>query len=123
MTNENPIGILCHSSESVHQQLMSLQVQTLSDVNQQLQSSLADTTKAHQAERLKRDNLHKQVLVQPCMRVTCPAISRGPCAHARPTALVPPYIIRAYHINRRRYTSIHCLMQSHHRQPEPFWLA
>lgn len=33
----------------------------MSDVNQRLQASLAETTKAHQAERLKRDNLHKQV--------------------------------------------------------------
>ena len=39
-----------------------MQVQALTDVNQRLQSSLADTTKAHQAERLKRDNLHKQVM-------------------------------------------------------------
>lgn len=39
-----------------------MQVQTLTDVNQRLQASLADTTKAHQAERLKRDNLHKQVM-------------------------------------------------------------
>ena len=38
-----------------------MQVQTLTDVNQRLQASLADATKAHQAERLKRDNLHKQV--------------------------------------------------------------
>lgn len=41
---------------------VSMQVQALTDVNQRLQSSLADTTKAHQAERLKRDNLHKQVV-------------------------------------------------------------
>ena len=41
-----------------------MQVQALTDVNQRLQSSLADTTKAHQAERLKRDNLHKQVVHQ-----------------------------------------------------------
>lgn len=39
-----------------------MQVQALTDVNQRLQSSLAETTKAHQAERLKRDNLHKQVM-------------------------------------------------------------
>ena len=54
---------------------VSMQVQTMTDVNQRLQSSLADTTKAHQAERLKRDNLHKQVThhcshciqLEPCM--------------------------------------------------------
>ncbi len=44
-----------------------MQVQTLSDVSQRLQSSLADTTKAHQAERLKRDNLHKQVMPHLCL--------------------------------------------------------
>ena len=44
-----------------------MQVQTLSDVSQRLQSSLADTTKAHQAERLKRDNLHKQVMPLLCL--------------------------------------------------------
>ncbi len=44
-----------------------VQVQTLSDVSQRLQSSLADTTKAHQAERLKRDNLHKQVMSRLCL--------------------------------------------------------
>ena len=44
-----------------------VQVQTLSDVSQRLQSSLADTTKAHQAERLKRDNLHKQVMPLLCL--------------------------------------------------------
>ena len=49
----------------------SLQVQTLSDVNQRLQASLADTTKAHQAERLKRDNLHKQVLLNHCAFAGC----------------------------------------------------
>jgi len=44
-----------------------VQVQSLSDVSQRLQSSLADTTKAHQAERLKRDNLHKQVMPLLCL--------------------------------------------------------
>ncbi|KAA6422405.1 MAG: hypothetical protein FRX49_07580 [Trebouxia sp. A1-2] len=48
---------LQHDLDNAHSE-----VQTLNDVSQRLQSSLADTTKAHQAERLKRDNLHKQVL-------------------------------------------------------------
>ena len=38
-----------------------MQVQSLSQVNQRLQDSLHTTTKAHQAERAKRENLHKQV--------------------------------------------------------------
>ncbi|DBB04616.1 TPA: hypothetical protein ACH3X1_012686 [Trebouxia sp. C0004] len=46
---------LQHDLDNAHSE-----VQTLNDVSQRLQSSLADTTKAHQAERLKRDNLHKQ---------------------------------------------------------------
>ena len=78
-----------------------LQVQALTDVNQRLQSSLADTTKAHQAERLKRDNLHKQVMhqcshriqLEACMRIAftlcsgrnTPKISIGDCLSAAMT--------------------------------------
>ena len=36
-------------------------MRALRQVNQQLQDSLQATTKAHQAERAKRENLHKQV--------------------------------------------------------------
>jgi hypothetical protein len=56
-----------HSLCGHHVELQLVQVQTLNDVSQRLQSSLADTTKAHQAERLKRDNLHKQVIPLLCL--------------------------------------------------------
>jgi len=56
-----------HSLCGHHVQSQLVQVQTLNDVSQRLQSSLADTTKAHQAERLKRDNLHKQVMPLLCL--------------------------------------------------------
>jgi len=49
----------------------------MNDVSQRLQSSLADTTKAHQAERLKRDNLHKQVIPLLCL-ATLLALANAP---------------------------------------------